>query len=101
MIGDDVISIEAGLRTRPHYFTRSPATFAHVPFWQVAAGETAEGQLRDKVVLIGFTDARLAANSNVATPARGDTPAVVAIASAASSLMTRATYSRPTLAHRA
>jgi serine/threonine-protein kinase len=98
VIGDDVISIEAGLRTRPHYFTRSPATFAQLPFWQVVAGETAEGQLRDKVVLIGFTDARLAPNSNVATPAREDTPAVVAIASAASSLMTRATYSRSTLA---
>jgi eukaryotic-like serine/threonine-protein kinase len=98
VIGDDVIPIEPGLRARPHYFTRPPTTFVQLPFWQVAAGETAAGQLRDKVVLIGFTDARLAANSSVATPAREATPAVVAIASAASSLMTPATYSRPTLA---
>jgi CHASE2 domain-containing sensor protein/predicted Ser/Thr protein kinase len=90
------VAIESGLRTRPHYFPPSGShAFVQYPYWKVLAGEVPSVQLRGKVVLIGFVGGTA---SRVTTPIAPSTPTVAAIASAASSLITGHTYSRPAYA---
>ncbi|MGH8178295.1 MAG: CHASE2 domain-containing serine/threonine-protein kinase [Steroidobacter sp.] len=98
-LGDNLFALDPDLRVRPHYFAPAPASaFVQLPYWQVAAGDVSSGQLRDKIVVIGFTDGSLAAASAVNTPGGRSTPAVITIASTVSSLLTDAVYARPTLA---
>jgi serine/threonine-protein kinase len=93
-----VTPLEAGLRTRPHYRPAGGASFAQVPYWQVAAGEAPPEQLRDKIVLVGVTDPRLATGSLIATPTDSETPRALAVASAAASLMSGPSYEHTTTA---
>lgn len=97
-VGAGAVALDSELRTRPRYLGAANQTFARIPYWEVAAGRTPTEKLRNKIVLIGFTESKLAAGSDVATPADAQTPAVLAVAGAASSLMTGAVYARPALA---
>ena len=98
VLGRHVHALDGALRTRPHYFADGERAFPQIPYWQIVGGQISTDRLRDKIVIVGFTDPQLAANTNVSTPAATAVPAVTAIASAASSLMTGTTYARPRVA---
>ena len=101
LAGHDLLT-EPGLRVRAHYISPDAGadrqTFSQYPYWRVLSGEVPSASLRDKVVLIGFMNHEAATNAHVVTPVSKATPAVVATASAVSSLLSGTVYARPTLA---
>ena len=85
----DSIPLDKELSFAP-VFPRSG--FTTLSYWQVLSGEFDQHLLRDKVVLIGFTDG--ASADRVETPV-GAWPRVTAIAAATESLLQSRTYRHP------
>lgn len=84
------ITLDKQLRIRPQYFAaKSENGFAHYSYRQVFAGEVPAEQLRDKIVLVGHSDAA------TVTSADRQSTTVTAIASTVSSLIEGNVYSRP------
>ncbi len=94
-LGERVRPLGDSLTLRPHYFPTEPPQFAQYPYWRVLAGEIPIEQLRDKIVIVGFLDAALAAPGTVTTPASDDSPAVLTAASTVASIVEGKVYSRP------
>ena len=99
VLGNRVIALDGDHRARPQYFhpTAKP-TFERFAYWQVLSGEIELERLRNKVVLVGVTDAELGATSTISTPAAVHTTPVFALASAVSSYIAGTTYSTPSFA---
>jgi serine/threonine-protein kinase len=93
-VGKHTLTLGAQLRMRPQYFAPGSANgFAHYAYSKVLAGKVPADQLRDKIVLIGLTDAE----TTVTTPLATNTSAAEAIASTLSSLLNATVYARPVL----
>ena len=75
--------LDSTQHSRPRYFPPSGVqAFQQYPYWQVLSGGVANGQLRDKVVLIGLMN-NDSVDDAVVTPVSKATPPVVAIATGA------------------
>jgi CHASE2 domain-containing sensor protein/predicted Ser/Thr protein kinase len=99
VLGKRIIPLDTSLHARPQYYRASGAqTFPTYPYWQVLAGEIETERLRDKVVLIGTTDADILQNSPIATPSTASASPVLATASAVSSYVQGPVYSTPMFA---
>jgi CHASE2 domain-containing sensor protein/predicted Ser/Thr protein kinase len=99
VLGKRIIPLDASLHARPQYYRASGAqTFPTYPYWQVLAGEIETEKLRDKVILVGATDADVLQNSPIATPSTASSTPVLATASAASSYLQGPVYSTPMFA---
>jgi CHASE2 domain-containing sensor protein len=95
-IGSHAMSLDARQRILPQYSpTRS---FNYLPYWKVWSGEFADGEFKDKIVLIGFSDPQLAEADPIATPAGSNLPEMTAVASAVSSVLDSTAYARASLA---
>jgi serine/threonine-protein kinase len=91
-LGGHEIALDKQLRIRPQYFTSDAARgFTRYSYRQVFAGEVPAEEFRDKIVLVGYSDASLA------TAADRESTAVTAIASTISSLIDNTVYSRPAM----
>ncbi len=85
----DAIALRPDLSFAPHYPTSG---FTTISYWQVLTGEFDRELLRDKVVLVGFTDG---ANADRVETAVGSWPRVAVIAAATASLLQGDTYHHP------
>lgn len=95
-IGQRAIALDEKQRLLPQYF--SGDAFKELPYWRVWSGEVPNAEINGKIVLIGFSDPDLAEANTVATPVSANLPAITAIASATSSILSGTAYARTTVA---
>jgi CHASE2 domain-containing sensor protein/predicted Ser/Thr protein kinase len=99
VLGSNVIALDSQLRALPQFYPGSGTrTFPQYPYWEVLSGEIDPDLLRDKIVLVGATDANALPIPNVATPVSTASAPVIVVASAVSSYLHGPTYAAPTFA---
>jgi CHASE2 domain-containing sensor protein/predicted Ser/Thr protein kinase len=80
--------LEGALLSLPHYFAGNAPELTHYSYAQVLRGEVGAPALRDKIVLIGRTEA----DATFTTPAAGNASMNVVTASAVASLVQDASF---------
>lgn len=90
-VGDRIIPLDSQLTTRPHFIRPAAQDLARHSYSQVLAGEIADDQLHDKIVLVGFADSDVALTTPVSTSATAQT----IVAGTVASLLAGDTYARP------
>lgn len=93
-LGTRRLTLDSTLHSYPRYFPpNGEHSIQQYPYWEVLSGGLQNGELRDKVVLVGMTST--AADDLITTAVSKATPPVVSIASAVSSTLSSQMYSRP------